>query len=713
MTNKHSEAYTAEQLLTRFSHENTTEQEFVWLKLSIEQALLVKDDNPTRPNSVEIAIALETIQVDEVTLISALMSSPLLEDSWSEERLKTEFNDKIAALVLSVRWLNNFKGCTDKKNLEAVKPEQAERVRRMILSIVEDVRAVLIKLAYRLKRLRYLPQDSFEARKCIAQETLDIYTPLANRLGIAQFKWEMEDLAFRYLNPQAYKYIAKSLEEKRPERERYVQDFVSELSGYLKQENIKVDIVGRPKHIYSIWKKMQRKQLDIHNLYDMRAVRVLVNVMPQCYLVLGVAHQHWQPITQEFDDYISHPKPNGYSSLHTAVIGPEGKAVEIQIRTHKMHEHAEMGFAAHWMYKEGGEQDDSLQESINALRNLLDKQDNDEELLESFNQDLFDNRVFIFTPDGEVQELPKGSTPIDFAYRIHTGLGNKCRGALINGKIVALTTVLKNGDQVEILTKKNPQPSRDWMHKSSGYVFSARTRTKIRNWFNVQDKEKHLDDGKVLYEKELARQHIKLEDKNFFVDKFSCENLDALFIKLGKGSIQGGKLTEVWNRDNKVAELPRALPEKKSKSNQISVKGVDNLLVYFPQCCSPVPYDEILGFITQGKGVSVHRKNCSNIQNLNEDEQKRLIEVNWDQHDSEHYSVDIRIVSWDRSGLLKDIMLILSNSEVNVLGVQSKSDKEQQNATINITLEVQTLTQLSKVISQMQGLPNIISVDRV
>jgi GTP pyrophosphokinase len=560
MTNKHSEAYTAEQLLTRFSHENTTEQEFVWLKSSIEHALLVKDDNPTRPNSVEIAIALETIQVDEVTLISALMSSPLLEDNWPEERLKTEFNDKIAALVLSVRWLNNFKGCTDKKNLEAVKPEQAERVRRMILSIVEDVRAVLIKLAYRLKRLRYLPQDSFEARKCIAQETLDIYTPLANRLGIAQFKWEMEDLAFRYLNPQAYKYIAKSLEEKRPERERYVQDFVSELSGYLKQENIKVDIVGRPKHIYSIWKKMQRKQLDIHNLYDMRAVRVLVNVMPQCYLVLGVAHQHWQPITQEFDDYISHPKPNGYSSLHTAVIGPEGKAVEIQIRTHKMHEHAEMGFAAHWMYKEGGEQDDSLQESINALRNLLDKQDNDEELLESFNQDLFDNRVFIFTPDGEVQELPKGSTPIDFAYRIHTGLGNKCRGALINGKIVALTTVLKNGDQVEILTKKNPQPSRDWMHKSSGYVFSARTRTKIRNWFNVQDKEKHLDDGKVLYEKELARQHIELEDKNFFVDKFSCENLDALFIKLGKGSIQGGKLTEVWNRDNKVAELPRALP---------------------------------------------------------------------------------------------------------------------------------------------------------
>ena len=705
--------FTPQALLTKLATPDTNEQDLKWLKIAIKQALAVKDHNTKRPNSVEITQALHSIKVDNTTLIAALMSSPLLEKNWSEEQLKTTFNDKITALVLSVRWLNNYKGCNDISQLDAVNPQQAESVRRMILSIVEDVRAVLIKLAYRLKRLNYLALDPYEVRKCIAQETLDIYTPLANRLGIAQFKWEMEDLAFRNVNPQAYKYIAKSLEEKRADRENYVNNFVSSVKDYLKQDNISADVVGRPKHIYSIWKKMQNKKLDITSLYDVRAVRVLVNTLPECYLVLGLVHQHWQPITQEFDDYISHPKPNGYSSLHTAVIGPEGKAVEIQIRTKAMHEHAELGFAAHWKYKEGGKQDEHLEQSINALRNLLNNNESDENLLESFNQDLFENRVFVFTPEGDVQELPKGSTPLDFAYKIHTGLGHKCRGALINGKIVALTTVLKNGDQVEVLTRKLPQPSRDWMSKASGYVYSSRIRTKIRNWFNAQDKDQHIEDGKQIFEKELNKNRIDLVHSSFFIEKFHCETIEALYLELGKGNIQSIQLSETWNREQQTQiETPRK-SNRKTNSSQVSVSGVDNLLIHFPQCCSPVPYDDILGFITQGKGVSIHRKNCSNIQNLNIEEQKRLIAVDWQQDNLKNYPVDIVIVAWDRSGLLKDITTVLSDADVYVTGVQSKSDKKNQKATIYISLEIKNLKELSNVINKLQGLPNIDSVSRV
>ncbi len=702
-------------LYQQLQDDSLNEAERNWLKLACEQAIAVKDSNPKRPDSVETALELQKIQVDIITIIAALMSAPSLQQEWTEEKLKESFNDKIAALVQSVRWLHNYKGCSDEKNLEAIKPEQAERVRRMILSLVEDVRAILIKLAFRLKRLHYLPSDSYEVRKCIAQETLDIYTPLANRLGIAQFKWEMEDLSFRYLNPLAYKFIAKSLEERRAEREQYVENFVQSLKTHLEKEGIRhAEVVGRPKHIYSIWKKMQRKKLDIHHLYDVRAVRVLVDTVPECYLVLGIAHQLWQPITQEFDDYISHPKENGYSSLHTAVIGPGDKAVEIQIRTRQMHKDAELGVAAHWKYKEGGSHDEQLQKSINALRKLLDQQDNDDELLENFNQDLFTDRVFVFTPDGDVHELPKGSTPLDFAYRIHTSLGHKCRGALVNGKIVALTTILENGDEVEILTRKHPKPSRDWMHKSSGYVFSSKIRTKIRNWFNTQDREKHLEEGQLMLEQELNRLHIKLDHIDFFIKKFHCESEEALYIEIGKGKIQLSQIVDAWNREYRV-EKPEKLRSKskvKNKHNKISVKGVDNLLVHFPQCCSPVPYDEILGYITQGKGISVHRKGCPNIQNLNDEEQKRLIEVEWDQNHQDHYPVDVRILSWDRPGLLKDITLILAESDVNVLGIQSNTDKQKQTAVIDLTMEVQTLTQLSKTMNRLHGLPNIISVER-
>ncbi len=705
--------FTLKNLCNEFYTTETNEQEKEWFNVAIAEALKVKDGNKKRPNSIDIALALQSIRVDNTTLIAALISSPLLEQNWSEDQLKTTFNNKIAALVISVRWLNNFKGCTDETNLEAVNPQQAESVRRMILSIVEDVRAVLIKLAYRLKRLNYLALDTYEVRKCIAQETLDIYTPLANRLGIAHFKWQMEDLAFRNLNPQAYKYIAKSLEEKRTDRENYLNDFVKNVDEYLKQEKITAKIAGRPKHIYSIWKKMQNKKLDITSLYDVRAVRVLVNTLPECYLVLGLVHQHWQPITQEFDDYISHPKPNGYSSLHTAIIGPQGKAVEIQIRTHDMHEHAELGYAAHWKYKEGGKQDANLEQSINALRHLLDKNDNDEHLLENFNQDLFENRVFVFTPEGEVQELPKGSTPLDFAYKVHTNLGHKCRGALINGKIVALTTELKNGDQVEILTRKLPQPSRDWMSKVAGYVYSSRVRTKIRNWFNALDKDKHSEDGKQIFEKELSKNHINLSESAFFIDKFRCDNIETLYLDIGKGKINHHQIGEAWNRENQETVFTPKQSTKKTGSSQVSVSGVDNLLIHFPQCCNPVPYDDILGFITQGKGVSIHRKNCINIQNLNEDEQKRLIAVDWQDDSLENYTVNIIIVAWDRTGLLKDITVMLGDLDVDVSGIHSKSDKENHKAIINVSLEVKHLQQLTKVMNKLQGLPNVVAVNRV
>ncbi|HFD87031.1 MAG TPA: bifunctional (p)ppGpp synthetase/guanosine-3',5'-bis(diphosphate) 3'-pyrophosphohydrolase, partial [Gammaproteobacteria bacterium] len=437
------------------------------------------------PHGEDVVESLRLISSDEDMLIAAYLADRRFMDTLANEEIETRFGDSVARLVRNVRTLNNLPGCgaNDWKS-----DEQAERLRRLLLALVDDVRAVLIKLAYRLQRLRMLDNADYHDRRCIARETLEIYSPLANRLGASHLKWELEDLAFRYLDPISYKRIARGLEERRADREAYIDQFRHDLEALLKDGGIDASISGRPKHIYSIWKKMQRKGVGLEELFDILALRVIVETLGDCYATLGVVHTHWKTIPREFDDYIANPKPNGYQSLHTVVIGPGGKPVEIQIRTEEMDEFAEQGVAAHWIYKEGKARDDALQHVVNSLRTLLeDGGESNEELLEDFKTEIYANRVFVFTPKGQVIELPRGATPLDFAYAVHTEVGHRCRGAKVDGKIVPLTSKLETGDSVEILTGKEAAPSRNWMDSKSGYLASASARAKVRNWFHRQD----------------------------------------------------------------------------------------------------------------------------------------------------------------------------------------------------------------------------------
>lgn len=673
-----------------------------------------QDKDSEMPRSLDVALLLSKLSADEATLIVCLLSDIRLRSVEFEAQIEKEFGDTVLAMIKGLEKLHGFKANpTDNK-------EQAERLRRMLLAMVDDVRVVLIKLAYRVQRLRELGRADEATRKIIAAESLEIFAPIANRLGIGQLKWELEDLSFRYLQPDTYKRIAKMLEEKREGRESYIQRVVNEISELLKDAGIDAQVYGRPKHIFSIWSKMTHKHKQFSELFDVRAIRITVNTITECYSALGVIHGHWHHIAKEFDDYIANTKENGYQSLHTAVYGPEGKPVEVQIRTHAMHEFAEYGVAAHWRYKERTDQDEVLEKTITSIRKLLDTSDVDEdELLDSFKTELFSNRVFVLTPQGEVVDLPQGSTPLDFAYSIHTEIGHKCRGAKINGHIVPLTTVLENGMQVEILTTKNAEPSRDWLNPNSGYLSSHRSRSKVKAWFRQQDYEQNVLDGKSLIDRELRRTNIQNMDIEKILKHFKVQTEEEWQAKVGRGDITTGQLSSAFSSlfqtetVNKIPVKPRLKKaDKKSGADSVSVSGVGNLLTTIASCCKPVPGDDIIGFITQGKGVSVHRKDCKNILNLDLEKQDHLIPVDWSDETHQTYEINLMIQAIDRTGLLRDITNVLSDFKVNVIGVQTLSNKDTQVADMRISLEIQDLEQLQKVSDKILQLNNVIKVYR-
>lgn len=667
------------------------------------------------PNSLDVALLLSELGSDETTLIAALLSSTRLIKNADEDDIKRIFGGEIMRLVTSVIQLHEFHGERDESS-----PEQVERLRRMLLSMVDDIRAVLIKLAFRVQRLRQLSLATESEQQEIALESLEIFAPIANRLGIGQLKWELEDLSFRYLEPDTYKRIAKDLDGKLEEREQFIVEVVDNLKQIAKKEGITAEVYGRPKHIYSIWMKMTDKRRSIDELFDVRAVRVVVANIAECYVMLGLVHAQWRHINKEFDDYIANPKENGYQSLHTAVYGPHAKPVEIQIRTEQMHEFAEFGVAAHWRYKEAGGSKSNLQLGIESLRKLLDStQNNDEELMENFRSEMFRDRVYVLTPEGRVIDLPEGGTPLDFAYAVHTEIGHRCRGAKVNGRIVQLTYQLKNGESVEILTTKEAMPRRDWMISHLGFIKTSRAKNRIRSWFRKQDKDKNYLEGKALCEREFKRHGIK-SDLSKVVNHFKLESMDDFYIHLGRGDISIAQMSAMVHELDEVhaenEDIPlQATPRHrttKNASSDVNVLGVGNLLTSIANCCMPVPHDDIVGFITKDRGVSVHRTDCNNILYLKEKEQARLIEVEWGDTDTQCYPVNILIQANDRHGLLSDITRTLSDDKVNVVAVNTMSDKKEQTARMAVTIEIRDLQQLTRVMDKISQLRNVIDVTR-
>jgi GTP pyrophosphokinase len=671
------------------------------------------EDSIIRPRGLDVADILLGIKADTLSLQVALLSDPYLRDNLKEADIKARFGEAVSDLVQKVNWLNTF---DEYRPTEIKQPAQAELLRRMLLSVVNDVRAVLVKLAYRLQRLRLLKNQDDELRRRIAMETLDVFAPLANRLGVGQLKWELEDLAFRYLNPDKYRDLANRLAINRAEREAFVNQFIEMLRQELEAHHIHAKVYGRPKHIYSIYKKTQRKGLDLEELYDLHAVRVIVDDVTTCYAVLGLVHGRWLHVPKEFDDYIANAKENGYQSLHTVVIGPEGRPVEVQIRTRAMHDFAEYGVAAHWRYKEGGKQDAALDRSINALRRLLESRDDDPATLEDFRADLFEDQIFVLTPKGQVVRLSRGATPLDFAYHIHTEVGHRCRGAKVNGRIVPLTYALKSGEKVEILTAKHGGPSLGWLDPHLGYVRTGHARSKIRQWFKQQDHEKHLRSGKSILDRERQKLGIKDVDPDELAKHFHLPRGDDLLLAVGRADISPAQLANALKLPDWPAKVPpvkKPLPPAGDKvSDEVTIQGVRNLLTYFAHCCEPKPGDPIIGYVTVGKGVAIHRQDCENIIQLPPRKTSRLIDVAWGS-EPEAFPVELEVRALDRKGLLKDITHILAQEHINIVRTQSDTNGDDQSVVMRVTVEVSDPGQLSSVLDKIGQVHNVFSARRL
>ena len=594
-----------------------------------------------------------------------------------------------------------------------------EDIRKMLIAMIDDVRVVLVQLACQLDILREAKDLEEEHRRQLGQATLDVFAPLANRLGIWQFKWELEDYALRYTNPQAYKTLARQLAEKRVDREQYIESFKSDLAGMLAQSNIPGEVAGRPKHIYSIYRKMQLKGLDLDSIHDVRAVRCLVDGIADCYSVLGLVHTRWSPVVGEFDDYIATPKHNGYQSIHTAVIGPQGKVVEVQIRTHEMHEANELGVAAHWRYKENRKQDGAMDSKILWLRQLLDwKQElgDSGSLYEQFRNEVDDQRVYVFTPRGKVIDLPRGATPLDFAYAIHTDIGHQCRGAKIGGRMVPLTHRLENGEQVDILTVRSGTPSRDWLNPSLGYVCTQRARSRIQRWFKTEDFEINLSAGRSVLERELDRLGAPDTAYETLAEQSGYRKVDEFLAAIGSGDLKLSQavssLRPSVERKTSWQNRP-AVDRRDSQTHGMEIQGVGNLLTHSAACCNPLPGDEIIGYITQGRGITIHRQDCGNILRLDEEKQARLISVQWGHRDAEVFPVDLEIKAIDRKGLLHDVSGVLKDLGVNVLSTATQSNEKSHTALMRIRVEVGDVNQLSQLLNKLVQVPNVTDARRL
>ena len=591
----------------------------------IQQAITLvescEDVEPNRPHGLDVALNLLALNVDLETILAAILSDPRLIDY----PLDIEFGPVVASLVTNIKELNALKIYS--KNI-STQASQIEILRRMLLSTTDDIRALLVKLAYRLARLKKLAQEEQDIRHFIAQETLDLYAPIANRLGIGQLKWALEDYAFRYLEPENYLFVAKELESKRVHREDCIEAFIVQLQQAASSGDMRVEIKGRPKHIYSIWQKMQRKKLPIEELYDLLAVRVIVQKTAQCYEMLGLVHQYWISIPKEFDDYIANPKNNGYQSLHTVVLDAGNNRIEVQIRTKEMHDFAELGVAAHWRYKEGSKQDIATEKSIASLRQLLEEQDG-HALLENFHTELFADRVYVLTPKGQLIDLVKGATPLDFAYAIHTDVGHRCRGAKVNGGIVSLTYQLQTGEQVEILTGNDIAPNPNWVDPNLAYLKTPGAIQKVKAWLRLQGQDKHLGMGQQLLEKEVQRLRPKSDYQAKLLQHFNLSDIEKLYLALGRSLINSRQLNyallEIEGKKRKT-KVKKAAPIQANKLD-ISVAGADNILTHFAQCCRPQIDDDLKGFISHSNGIAIHRADCENINKLSEEQKKQVFAV--------------------------------------------------------------------------------------
>jgi len=683
--------------------------------------------------ALEMVEILSALNLDKDSLIAAFLCPLLQESTINTEFIAEHFNSEVAQLCDGVIKMEAIKTLQQTKTSK-VATNQIDNVRKMLLAMVEDVRAVVIKLAERVCNLRQVKNSDEETRVLAAKETQHIYAPLANRLGIGQLKWELEDISFRYLHPNTYKKIANQLAEKRLDREQYMVDFVNHLDKQLAELQVKGKVYGRPKHIYSIWKKMQNKSLDFEQLFDVRAVRIIVDKLQDCYASLGVVHTSWKHFPNEFDDYVATPKANGYQSIHTVVLGPQGKAIEVQIRTKQMDDDAELGVAAHWRYKEGtanGKVSDKkrgFDDKISWLRKILQWQEDvseNGELLDELRSQVFEDRIYVFTPNGDVIDLPMDSTPLDFAYYIHSNVGHCCIGAKVSGRIVPFTYKLQTGDQIEILRSKTPNPSRDWLNPNLNYIHSTRARAKVHNFFRVLDRDKYLASGKEQYETEIAKLSLTDIDLATAAEYYNFTQIDDLYAAIGSGNVRLQQLLNYLQlQDEKskplqeldlesIVKQPNTSKKNAVDNNGITVSGVGNLLTHLAKCCQPVAGDEIDGFITQGRGISVHRKDCIQLSNALEQQPERQVEVQWGAEDKQGYVVSIQIISSDRQGLLRDVSTIIANDKLSIYGIESHSDAKHQSMGMTIKLEVNNSERLTKLINKISQLDDIIEVKRL
>ena len=679
---------------------------------------------------IEVATILAELGMDTSTIVAGLLHDVIEDTEYTYDDIKNLFGEEVANLVSGVTKIT-------KMEYKSKEEQQADNFRKMLLAMADDIRVIIIKLADRLHNMRTLKYRKKEKQKKTAMETLDIYAPLAHRLGISKIKWELEDLSFRYLHEEEYYDLVKQVAEKRTEREIYIKKIIEEMYNKLEEAGIDSDIDGRPKHFFSIYKKMVTKNKSIEQIFDLTAIRVLVNTVKDCYEVLGIVHTIYKPIPGRFKDYIAMPKPNMYQSLHTTVIGPQGKTFEIQIRTFEMHRTAEYGIAAHWKYKEGDNNGETKEKNFESklvwLRDMLEFQKETadaQEFIEGFKIDLFTDEIFLFTPKGVVIDLPNGATPIDFAYRIHTDIGNKCVGAKVNGKIVPLDYKLKTGEIVEVLTSNNAKgPNMDWLNIAK----SNQAKSKIRSWFKKAKKEENISKGKELFEKELKKQGVhfadiaKGETYEKFVKRNNINGMDDLYALIGLVAISASSF--IWklkdenqSKDEKVIEentnkiiednISKAQRNKIDQTVGITVKGVDNLMIRFAKCCNPVPGDDIMGYITKGRGISVHRADCGNLKNLIMEDGDKVVDVSWGTSNGRAYIAEIQVKAEDRSGLLTDIMGIISELNLQLNALNAKSAKGSM-AYVNIKVKIDTVELLKDLMKKIRHLKGIIDVYRV
>lgn len=671
-----------------------------------------KSGSPYMEHPLETALILADLQLDAASLAAALLHDVLEDTDFSLQNIESEFGSEISNLVEGVTKLNKISW---QKAMEGAEQSQAENLRKMLIAMAQDLRVVFIKLADRLHNMRTLDPLSPEKRRSISLETLEIYAPLAHRLGIWEVKWQLEDLAFRYLEPKQYKEIARLIASRRNQRESFINLAVKRIKEELEKADIKAEVLGRPKHIYSIYNKMKRYAAlgknfgDIHDLF---AVRVVVDTVQDCYKALGVIHTLWHPLPEEFNDYIANPKDNGYRSLHTTVLSQGTTPMEIQIRTYEMHRLADYGVAAHWRYKESAKEDVDFENRIAWLRQLIDWQSemDSEHFIESLKTDIFIDQVFVYTPAGEIKALPRGATPLDFAYRIHTELGNRCIGAKVNGKLVPLNRELKNGDIVEIMTTKSDKgPSLDWLNTELGYVRTSHALGKIRQWFKKQERTQNIERGKQILEREARRLGVPIPNSEELLAAFEYAEFDDLLAAIGYGGITPHQIfTKLEQKGEPTESETITHPAKKLSSAGIEVLGVGDLLTRLAACCHPLPGDDIIGFITRSSGVSVHRKDCPNMVNLKERE--RLIPVNWGQV-NEVYPIDIQINAWSRVGVLKDVSTLVAEEKINISNITLTDHGDQ--VSMFMTLEVKNMEQLNQILHKINSVRGVVSADRL